>query len=77
MDLPVAILDRLDDKFQGIEGKGRRTSAPENGADADCGAGSRLQQVEPGVPPLASSLAQVHVLRSHTCPPLLRSPERK
>lgn len=50
MDLPVAILDRLDEKFQGIEGKGRSTSAPENGADADCGAGSRLQQVEPGVP---------------------------
>lgn len=50
MDLPVAILDRLDDNFQGIEGKGRRTSVPENGADADCGARSMLWQVEPGVP---------------------------
>lgn len=63
MDLPVAILGRLDDNFQGIERKMRCISV----------ARKRLwgqKQVAAGRArcphSLASSLSQAHVLRSHT-----------
>lgn len=69
MDLPVAILGRLDDNFEGIEGKMRCKSVPENGADADCGTRSRLRQVEPGAPthPLALSPRPMSFIVTHDC----------